>query len=261
MKREIRWPVVIRYCLTSRLNSNRQKSLDRHIFFDFRFASLEILSYIKYGHNLNKEDEMKRWAFILVIIVAAIILAYIFEKTGLWRTVSPDELKNSIEIIDVETKWVKKYYQPWPAKLILVPAISFRVKNISDKPLRYINFNANFRFKDDYENLGDCFLAAIRNDPVLPGETSDVITLKSNYGVEGKTKESFEKNPYWKTVFVKLFAQSKGSQYVLLGEWEVSKKIEFEEPEPVGLPEKKKIKEKQDSSEKLSSEKKKEEIK
>ncbi|OQX54743.1 MAG: hypothetical protein B5M54_04690 [Candidatus Aminicenantes bacterium 4484_214] len=185
---------------------------------------------------------MRRWAFILVIIVAGIILAYIFEKTGLWRTVSPDELKNSIEIIDVETKWVKKYYQPWPAKLILVPAISFRVKNISDKPLRYINFNANFRFKDDYENLGD-------------------FTLKSNYGVEGKTKESFEKNPYWKTVFVKLFAQSKGSQYVLLGEWEVSKKIEFEEPEPVGLPEKKKIKEKQDSSEKLSSEKKKEEIK
>ncbi|MCD6193194.1 MAG: hypothetical protein DRJ11_04980 [Candidatus Aminicenantes bacterium] len=201
---------------------------------------------------------MKRWLFILMVIAIAVVMVYIFEKTGLWKTVSPEELKNSIEIVDVETKWVKKYYQPWPPKLILVPAISFRVKNISDKPLRYINFNANFRFKDDYENLGDCFLAAIRNDPVLPGQTSDVITLKSNYGVEGKTKASFQNNPYWKTVFVKLFAQSKGSQYVLLGEWEVSKKIEFEEPEPVGLPGEKKdqSKTKEDKKSTIKPEKK-----
>jgi|Deesub1362B_J571_1020462.scaffolds.fasta_scaffold00002_825 hypothetical protein len=196
---------------------------------------------------------MRRWSFILLAIVTALILAYFFEKTGLWKTVSPEELKSSIEIVDVETKWVKKYYQPWPPKLILVPAISFRVKNISDKPLRYINFNANFRFKDDYENLGDCFLAAIRNDPILPDHTSDIITLKSNYGVEGKTKASFENNPYWKTVFVKLFAQSKGSQYVLLGEWEVSKKIDFEEPEPVGLPDKKKKQTETKEKEKKSS--------
>lgn len=181
---------------------------------------------------------MKKWMFVLIMIAAALILAFAIRKAGLWKTMSSQELQASIEIVDVETKWVDKYYMPWPPKLILVPAISFRVKNITDKPLRYINFNANFKFKDDYENLGDSFLAAIRGDAILPGETSDAIILKSNYGVEGKSLASFQSNPQWKIVSVKLFAQSKGSQYIDLGEWEVSKKIDFKEPEPV-VPEKK----------------------
>ncbi len=139
----------------------------------------------------------------------------------------------------METKWVSKYYQPWPPKLILVPAISFRVKNLTDKPLRYINFNANFRFRDDFENLGDSFLAAIRNEPIPPGEVSDTILLKSNYGVEGKTLASFKDNPHWKVAIVKLFVQSRGSQYAELGQWEISRDIDFKEPEPVGMEKKK----------------------
>jgi hypothetical protein len=186
---------------------------------------------------------MKRWLFILIIIILALVLAFILQKAGLMKTVSTEELKNSIELMDIETKWVEKVYQPWPPKLTLVPAISFKVKNVTDEPLRYINFNANFRFLDDYENLGDSFLAAIRGDPIMPGESSDRILLKSNYGVEGKTLASFENNPHWKTVIVKVFAQSKGSQYVLLGEWEISKKIDFKEPEPVGMEKKEEKKE------------------
>lgn len=183
---------------------------------------------------------MRRYLFILIIIIIAVVLVFILQRAGLMKTVSPEELKTSIEILDIETKWVSKYYQPWPPKLILVPAISFKVKNITEKPLRYINFNANFRFQDDYENLGDSFLAAIRGEPVMPGETSDSILLKSNYGVEGKSLSSFKDNPQWRTVFVKVFSQSKGSQYVLLGEWEISRKIDFKEPEPVGMEKKEK---------------------
>ncbi len=155
---------------------------------------------------------------------------------------SPQELRSSIEIIDMETKWVAKAYQPWPPKLILVPCISFRVKNISSKPLNYVNFNAIFKFKEETENLGDSFIAAIRKDPVMPGQVSDVITMKSNYGVEGKSLATFKDNPYWKTVVVKLFVQSKGSIHVPIGEWEVSKTIDFKEPEPVGMGEVKKEK-------------------
>ena len=182
---------------------------------------------------------MKRYAPILGIIIVVVVVLFILSKAGLIKTVSPDELKNSIELQEVETKWVSKYYQPWPPKLILVPAISFQVKNLTDKPLRYINFNANFRFRDDFENLGDSFLAAIRNEPIPPGELSDPILLKSNYGVEGKTLASFKDNPHWKPVIVKLFVQSRGSQYAELGKWEISREIDFKEPEPVGVEKKK----------------------
>jgi len=151
------------------------------------------------------------------------------------KRMSTEELKNSMEIMDVQTKWVSKEYRAWPPKLTLVPVISFRVKNVSDKPLYYINFNAIFKFKGETKNLGDNFLAAIRKKPVPPGELSEVITLKSNFGVEGKTLDSFKNNPYWKPVIVQLFARAHGSDFVLLGEWEVSKEIDFK-PDQVVTP-------------------------
>lgn len=178
---------------------------------------------------------MKRYSFLLAVIILAVILVFVLQKAGLWKTITAEDLKNSIEVVDVDTFWTDKYYQPWPPRLILIPAISFRVKNISDKPIKYINFNANFRFLGDFENLGDSFLAAIRNKSVPPGELSDIITLKSNYGVEGKSLATFKDNPQWKTVMVRLFAQSKGSQFLPLGEFEISRRIDFKEPEPVGM--------------------------
>lgn len=146
------------------------------------------------------------------------------------RTTTAEELKASIEVTDVETKWVSKYYQPWPPRLTLVPQMAFRVRNTGEGSLSYVNFNAVFRFRGDEENLGDQFRAAIRGDAVPPGELSDVITMTSNYGVEGRTLDSFKDNPAWRPVVVRLFASSRGSGFVLLGEYDVSRTIDFQEP-------------------------------
>jgi hypothetical protein len=147
---------------------------------------------------------------------------------------SAEDLAESIEIVDVYTRWEKKYYQPWPPKLTLVPAMSFKVKNVGDEPLTYIYFNGIFRFEGDPENLGDNFIAGIRGEAVQPGETSDTINLQSNFGVEGKSVSHFKDNPEWKKVSVRLFAKSKGSQYIRIGQYDVSREINFEEPEEVG---------------------------
>lgn len=165
------------------------------------------------------------------ILISGLVVSALFLPAC--KQMSTEELKSSMEIVEVETKWVSKEYRAWPPKLVLVPVISFRVKNISDQPLTYINFNAIFKFKGETKNLGDNFQAAIRKEPVMPGEVSEIITLKSNYGVEGKNLDSFKNNPYWKPVVVQLFARSAGSDFVLLGEWEVSKEIDFKEDEPV----------------------------
>jgi hypothetical protein len=165
---------------------------------------------------------------VIVVALASLLLPSC-------KSISPEELKAAVEIVEVSSKWVAKTYQPWPPKLVLVPTITFRVKNISDKPLNYLNFNAIFKFRDDQENLGDNFLAAIRKEPILPGGTSPAITLKSNFGVEGKSLAQFKDNPQWKPMICKLFIQSKGSVHVLLGEYEISREIDFKEPEPVGM--------------------------
>jgi hypothetical protein len=172
-----------------------------------------------------------RKSAILGLVISIVLISLVLSSC---KGMSPEELKASLEIIEMSSKWVAKTYQPWPPKLVLVPTISFRVKNISDKPINYMNFNAIFKFRDDLENLGDNFLAAIRKEPIPPGEASQVITLKSNFGVEGTSLAKFKDNPQWKTIICKLFVQSKGSIHVLLGEYEVSREIDFKEPEPVG---------------------------
>lgn len=164
---------------------------------------------------------------VLVLVVLALGLL------PACKTMSSDELKGSIEILDYSSSWVSKYYQPWPPRLILVPQIKFRIKNIGPKPLTYVNFNAVFQFKGEPENIGDAFMAAIRGKAVAPGATSDLIVLKSNLGVEGKNLAGIRDNPSWKPAFCRLFAISKGSHPVLLGVYDVSRDIDFKEPEPV----------------------------
>jgi hypothetical protein len=155
-------------------------------------------------------------------------------------SMTEEELKASVELVEVDTRWEKKYYQPWPPKLILVPAISFKIKNVGDEPLEYIYCNGIFKFVDENENLGDNFVAGIRNKPVMPGELSNTIALQSFQGVEGKNLAHFKNNPAWKTVTVNVFFKSKGSQFVLINSYEVSKRINFQEPKPVGMEKKEK---------------------
>ncbi len=169
---------------------------------------------------------------VAAFLTAALVLCLV---SGACRSVSSEELKQSIQVVDLESKWVSKYYQPWPPRLILVPMISFRIKNVGPNPLKHVNLNAIFKAKGDKENMGDNFLAGIRGEALNPGETSATITMKSNFGIEGKTVATFKDNVLWKPVQVKLFARSRGSQYVVVGEWEVSQTIDFQEPAPVEI--------------------------
>ncbi len=149
---------------------------------------------------------------------------------------SDGEIKAALEVVDIQTKWVAKDYRQWPQpKLVLVPVISFRVKNLTAEPLKYVNFNAIFKRPGDIENLGDSFLAAIRKEPVPSGGLSPVITLKSNFGREGRTLEQFKNFPQELDYVVRLFAQFRGSRLVLLGEYTVSRDIDFKEDQPVHM--------------------------
>jgi hypothetical protein len=190
---------------------------------------------------------MKKTPFILALIVLFILVLAVAHFTGLLKTMSREDLEGTFELVDIETKWVEKSYQPWPPKLILVPAISFKIKNVSEGPLKYLYVNANFKFRDDVAILGDGFIEAIRSEPLMPGETTDNILLKSTHGLDGQNLEHFKSSPFFqsKIVDVKLFIKSQGSQYIPVGEWEVSKNIDFKEPDPIdSVPEKKKTEEK-----------------
>ncbi|OGD16497.1 MAG: hypothetical protein A2Y69_14165 [Candidatus Aminicenantes bacterium RBG_13_59_9] len=172
----------------------------------------------------------KRTAFLLIIagLAAAAIVPACSKRP------SADQIKASMEISDVQTRWVSKLYQPWPPRLILVPVLSFRVKNLTAEPMYYVNFNGIFKEKGAQENAGDNFRAAIRDKPIQPGQASDVIELKSNFGIDGQSVDSIRKNPFWRPWVARLFVQWKGSAPVLLAEYDVSREIDFKEDAPVG---------------------------
>lgn len=156
------------------------------------------------------------------------------------KTPSIDQVKASLEVVDVQTKWVVKQYRQWPQpKLVLVPLVQFRIRNKTAEPLKYINFNGVFKRPGDAENLGDNFLAAIRNEPVPPGGFSPVITLKSNFGREGRNLEQFKLSPQELLYNVKIYAQFGGSRHALLGEYPISREIDFKEDQPVHMENKK----------------------
>ena len=176
---------------------------------------------------------MKHGHKSIALIAALTFLAPLAVLTTGCKGPSAEDIRASIQLVDVQTKWVMKEYRQWPnPKLVVVPVVMFKVKNTSSQPVNYINFNAIFKERDAKDNIGDNFLAAIRKDPIPPGGTSAEITLKSNFGVEGRNLEDIQTNPYWKPFVVKIFAV-KGSHHVPMGEWNVSRTIDFKEDQAV----------------------------
>jgi hypothetical protein len=170
-------------------------------------------------------------------IAAFMILSPLMLFMAGCRAPSDAEIKSTIEVLNVETKWVMKEYRQWPNPILkIVPSVTFNVKNNSQEPLKYVNFNAIFKYKFDPETRGDCFLAAIGREPIQPSSLSSAIFMRSNYGVQASNLQAIKTSPEWgKPWAVKLFVQWKGSHPVQLGEWPVSLTIDFKEPEPVHM--------------------------
>ena len=72
---------------------------------------------------------MAKFKFTIFLICIAVALTFIQTSCNVPTT---EDLKTYFEVLDLQSKWVKKYYSPWPQKLILVPSISFQVKNLSN---------------------------------------------------------------------------------------------------------------------------------
>jgi hypothetical protein len=152
------------------------------------------------------------------------------------KTPSIAQVQASLEVVNLQTKWVVKEYKQWPQpKLVLVPVAQFQVRNKSAEPLKNINFNAIFKKPGEQQNLGDNFLATIRDQPILPGADSPVVILKSNFGREGRNLEQFKLSPAELRYDVRIYAQYGGSRPSLLGEFPVSGDIDFKEDAPVHM--------------------------
>jgi len=164
----------------------------------------------------------KFWAIVLTLLLG-VILAAIFYKTVIQVSMSTEEVGRSIQIVWQDSQWVDKKVRP--DEVTIVPAITFKVKNVGQKPLQYVYFIGIFFFAESKENLSDGYMPALQK-PLAPGQTSGDIFIKGSYGYRASSKAAFINNiAGWKDINVKIFAKTKHSGEALLGIFPIKKQI------------------------------------
>lgn len=91
----------------------------------------------------------------------------------------PDPTK-VLEPQDVVTGWYDLGIEDGKNKI--VPSVSLRLRNTSDKPIRSVQINAIFKRVGEQEMWGEHFAYAVGREPLAPGETTPPIVLRSALG-------------------------------------------------------------------------------
>jgi hypothetical protein len=108
----------------------------------------------------------------------------------------------------------------------LLPTISFRVRNTTDRTISAVQFNAVFRVVGEEEELGSQLIRGLGGDGLAPGETSQAFVLRSTFGYSGEQgrAEMFQHQGF-QDVQVELFAKAGGAQWVKLLEQLVDRQL------------------------------------
>jgi hypothetical protein len=157
----------------------------------------------------------RSWVIIFTSFVA-IVLAVLFYKLVIIDAMSSEEIKKSIEITWIDSNWVDK--KGTIVDIKIVPVVYIKIKNTGKRPLHLLDINAVFEFEESGAVFDDGMVRVFQ-EPLQPGQTSDKIAIKASFGYAAKAKASFMQNKEkWKKMRVKLFARTKGSGLVRIGD-------------------------------------------
>jgi len=175
---------------------------------------------------LYKQPKFWRWIFLGIV---AVVMVLIYKVTIIDKTIDPEVLKSSIEIFNIDSKWVvsEEVDTPEFKGIILVPQISFQVRNIGSVKLSYVRFLGIFSLLGKPKDLGDSVYVAFKK-PLEPGIVdSQRIILTAKYGYKATSKQAFSKNSKeWRSCAVDVLVSSGTSQLIKLKTYYVSRRID-----------------------------------
>jgi hypothetical protein len=93
------------------------------------------------------------------------------------------EVENDLRIVDVSSGWYDAGIVNGENKL--VPSISLRLENVSDRPIDGVQLNAVFKRVGDDLAWGEHFVRAIDSEGLEPGARTEPIVLRSQLGYTG----------------------------------------------------------------------------
>jgi len=139
---------------------------------------------------------------------------------------APDvDLAKGLQILDVSTGWFDAGLVNGQNKL--VPAISFKLKNISDQKLSVIQVNVLFKRVNDPAEWGSGLLNVVGSKGLAPGATTETLTIKSNLGYTGsdQTRQEMLKNSHFIDARAEFSAKYGSVQWKRLAEFPVTRTL------------------------------------
>jgi len=168
----------------------------------------------------------KFWLGVTSLLILA-VFALVYKTTVMNTAVSPAELKAAMELFDISSQWVvnDKIDEEDFKGIILVPEVSFRIRNISKKDLSYVFLLGVFRFMDTGRVIGEGYQMVLRRALAQNGESAR-ITLTAGFGYRASSAAAFEKYKQdWRNSFCELFVKSHNSGLTPLKTFYISRKI------------------------------------
>src|SRR5919202_6213992 len=99
------------------------------------------------------------------------------------------DIARALEVDGISTGWYDIGVVEG-GKTKIVPAVSFRLKNVSDQRLGSLQVNAVFRRAGDDTEWGSNFVADAASKGLPPGSATEMLRLKSQLGYTGSESRS-----------------------------------------------------------------------
>ena len=135
------------------------------------------------------------------------------------------DLATGLEIDEISTGWLNAGVVDGKNKV--VPAVTFKLKNVSDQKLSTLQVNALFRQVDSTEEWGSGFLTVAGSSGLAPGAETPPLMIKSPLGYTGSDQSRLEmlQNSHFKDAKVELFAKYGSVQWVRLGTYPITRQL------------------------------------
>jgi hypothetical protein len=134
------------------------------------------------------------------------------------------DLATSLQVDAVSTGWFDAGFVDGQKKL--VPAVSFTLKNSSDRKLPVLQVNASFRRVGDMDEWGSAFQTAAGSGGLGPGAATGAITLRSGLGYTGsESGPEMLDNSFFVDARVDLFVKYGSGAWTRVGDYPITRRL------------------------------------
>jgi hypothetical protein len=132
------------------------------------------------------------------------------------------DIKESVQVTDVSTGWFDAGVVDGKNKL--VPSVTFRLRNTSDRNLSAVSINVAFKFVDNGDDLEEIFKQKVP----FENKQTELLTVRAQTGFTGEPPQSradMLRNSYFRDVEAIIFVRQASAQWVELHRVRVERQL------------------------------------